>query len=141
MLHFQNMKLLSSTGWVMKDTITVAGIYNILALRCSSTLRLILRTWFCFSDGRYIVWKLSRLPESFKLPIRWVKSKRKITYQYSLTFFLDMSFMYITAVLCMIKLYHSRHPDINATAYLTFGVLAMIILLGAENKIFTSLIL
>ncbi|GJQ85947.1 hypothetical protein Trydic_g21795 [Trypoxylus dichotomus] len=42
----------------------------------------------------------------------------------------DTSFMYITAVLCMIKLYHTRHPDINASAYSTFGVLAVAILLG-----------
>lgn len=34
------------------------------------------------------------------------------------------------AVLCMVKLYQNRHPDINATAYSTFGVLALAILLG-----------
>lgn len=39
--------------------------------------------------------------------------------------------MYVTAVLCMVKLYQTRHPDINATAYATFGVLAIAILLGA----------
>lgn len=43
----------------------------------------------------------------------------------------DTSFMYVTAVLCMVKLYQTRHPDINATAYATFGVLAIAILLGA----------
>lgn len=42
----------------------------------------------------------------------------------------DTSFMYIIAVLCMVKLYQTRHPDINATAYATFGVLAIAILLG-----------
>ncbi|KAI4454754.1 sid1 transmembrane family memeber [Holotrichia oblita] len=42
----------------------------------------------------------------------------------------DTSFMYITAVLCMIKIYHTRHPDVNASAYSTFGVLAVAILLG-----------
>lgn len=45
-------------------------------------------------------------------------------------FFLDTSFMYVTAVLCMIKIYHTRHPDVNASAYSTFGVLAIAILLG-----------
>ncbi|KAJ8978689.1 hypothetical protein NQ317_004217 [Molorchus minor] len=35
----------------------------------------------------------------------------------------DTSFMYIMAVLCMIKLYQNRHPDINANAYSTFTVL------------------
>ncbi|KAJ8958061.1 hypothetical protein NQ318_002073 [Aromia moschata] len=42
----------------------------------------------------------------------------------------DSSFMYVMAVLCMIKLYQNRHPDINASAYITFGVLAVAILLG-----------
>lgn len=44
--------------------------------------------------------------------------------------FSDSSFMYVMAVLCMVKLYQNRHPDINATAYSTFGVLALAILLG-----------
>ncbi|KAJ3650386.1 hypothetical protein Zmor_016489 [Zophobas morio] len=42
----------------------------------------------------------------------------------------DSSFMYVMAVLCMVKLYQNRHPDINATACATFGVLAVAILLG-----------
>ncbi|KAJ8978861.1 hypothetical protein NQ317_009005 [Molorchus minor] len=44
----------------------------------------------------------------------------------------DSSFMYVMAVLCMIKLYQNRHPDINASAYVTFGVLAIAILLEEE---------
>lgn len=43
---------------------------------------------------------------------------------------LDTSFMYVMAVLCMIKLYQNRHPDVNATAYATFTVLGMAIFLG-----------
>ncbi|XP_017777403.1 PREDICTED: SID1 transmembrane family member 1-like [Nicrophorus vespilloides] len=42
----------------------------------------------------------------------------------------DTSFMYVMAVLCMVKIYQNRHPDINATAYSTFGVLAVAIILG-----------
>ncbi|XP_003704971.2 SID1 transmembrane family member 1 [Megachile rotundata] len=42
----------------------------------------------------------------------------------------DTSFMYMIAVLCMIKIYQTRHPDINARAPVTFGVLALIILIG-----------
>ncbi|KAF5284132.1 hypothetical protein FQR65_LT00132 [Abscondita terminalis] len=42
----------------------------------------------------------------------------------------DSSFMYVIAVLCVVKLYQTRHPDINATAYATFSVLAVSILLG-----------
>lgn len=33
-------------------------------------------------------------------------------------------------MLCMLKIYHTRHPDINASAYATFGVLALVILVG-----------
>lgn len=38
--------------------------------------------------------------------------------------------MYVLAVLCMVKIYQARHPDINARAHATFGVLAVLILLG-----------
>lgn len=33
-------------------------------------------------------------------------------------------------MLSMIKIYQTRHPDINANAYLVFGVLAIVIILG-----------
>ncbi|KAL0130708.1 hypothetical protein PUN28_002379 [Cardiocondyla obscurior] len=42
----------------------------------------------------------------------------------------DTSFMYVIAVLCMIKIYQNRHPDINARAPVTFGMLAVIIFAG-----------
>ncbi|XP_012233210.1 SID1 transmembrane family member 1 [Linepithema humile] len=42
----------------------------------------------------------------------------------------DTSFMYIIAVLCMIKIYQNRHPDINARAPVTFGILALVIFVG-----------
>ncbi|XP_014484274.1 PREDICTED: SID1 transmembrane family member 1-like isoform X2 [Dinoponera quadriceps] len=42
----------------------------------------------------------------------------------------DTSFMYVIAVLCMIKIYQNRHPDINASAPVTFGILALIIFIG-----------
>ncbi|KAL1501477.1 hypothetical protein ABEB36_006791 [Hypothenemus hampei] len=42
----------------------------------------------------------------------------------------DSSFMYVMAVLCMVKLYQNRHPDINARASTTFGILAIAIVLG-----------
>ncbi|CAK1546497.1 unnamed protein product [Leptosia nina] len=48
----------------------------------------------------------------------------------SMNFQFDTSFMYITSVLCMVKIYQSRHPDINARAHATFGVLALIIFIG-----------
>ncbi|XP_075988599.1 SID1 transmembrane family member 1-like isoform X2 [Anticarsia gemmatalis] len=48
----------------------------------------------------------------------------------SMNFQFDTSFMYVTSVLCMVKIYQSRHPDINARAHATFGVLALIIFIG-----------
>ncbi|KAK9297183.1 hypothetical protein QLX08_009048 [Tetragonisca angustula] len=42
----------------------------------------------------------------------------------------DTSFMYIITVLCMIKIYQTRHPDINARASVTFAMLAFIIFVG-----------
>ncbi|XP_056644040.1 SID1 transmembrane family member 1-like isoform X1 [Diorhabda sublineata] len=48
----------------------------------------------------------------------------------SLNFQFDSSFMYVMAVLCMVKLYQNRHPDINANAYTTFGVLALAVVLA-----------
>lgn len=43
---------------------------------------------------------------------------------------LDTSFMYVICMLSMIKIYQTRHPDINANAYIVFGVLAIVIILG-----------
>uniref|UniRef100_A0A1B6JLN8 SID1 transmembrane family member 1 n=1 Tax=Homalodisca liturata TaxID=320908 RepID=A0A1B6JLN8_9HEMI len=42
----------------------------------------------------------------------------------------DTSFMYVLAVLSMMKIYQTRHPDITASAYTTFGILALVIFLG-----------
>ncbi|CAH2107898.1 unnamed protein product [Euphydryas editha] len=46
-----------------------------------------------------------------------------------LNFQFDTAFMYVLAVLMMVKIYQSRHPDINARAHSTFGVLAVLIAL------------
>ncbi|XP_051163023.1 SID1 transmembrane family member 2-like isoform X1 [Leptopilina boulardi] len=51
----------------------------------------------------------------------------------------DTSFMYIITVLCMVKLYQIRHPDTHAKAPVTFGVLALIILLALIGVIDSSL--
>jgi len=42
----------------------------------------------------------------------------------------DTAFMYTIAILCMLKIYQFRHPDINANAYTAFGVLAFVIFIG-----------
>lgn len=48
----------------------------------------------------------------------------------SYNFQFDTSFMYVISTLCMLKLYHTRHPDISASAYATFASLALAILFG-----------
>lgn len=42
----------------------------------------------------------------------------------------DTSFMYVLAILTMMKIYQTRHPDITASSYTIFGVLAFVIFLG-----------
>ena len=38
--------------------------------------------------------------------------------------------MYVISMLCMLKIYQTRHPDINAEAHVAFSVLAVVVLLG-----------
>lgn len=47
-----------------------------------------------------------------------------------MNFQFDSSFMYVTAILSMIKLYQNRHPDINARAHHTFTLIAFVFALG-----------
>lgn len=59
-------------------------------------------------------------------------------------FVTDTSFMYVICTLCMIKIYQTRHPDINAASYATFFLLAGVIFIGmcgvfSENLIFRIL--
>ncbi|TRY77952.1 hypothetical protein TCAL_06467 [Tigriopus californicus] len=42
----------------------------------------------------------------------------------------DTAFMYTIAILILLKIYQTRHPDINANAYTAFGTLAFVISLG-----------
>lgn len=42
----------------------------------------------------------------------------------------DTAYMYTIAVLILLKIYQTRHPDINANAYTAFGCLAFIIFIG-----------
>uniref|UniRef100_A0A8B9UJF7 SID1 transmembrane family member 1 n=1 Tax=Anas zonorhyncha TaxID=75864 RepID=A0A8B9UJF7_9AVES len=42
----------------------------------------------------------------------------------------DTSFMYMIAGLCMLKLYQTRHPDINASAYSAYASFAVVICLA-----------
>ncbi|XP_052754737.1 SID1 transmembrane family member 1-like [Galleria mellonella] len=47
-----------------------------------------------------------------------------------LNFQFDTAFMYVMSVLAMVKIYQARHPDVNARAHATFGVLAVLIAFG-----------
>lgn len=64
---------------------------------------------------------------------------QKINIEIKFFFVSDTSFMYIITVLCMVKLYQIRHPDTHAKAPVTFGVLALIILLALIGIIDSSL--
>lgn len=45
----------------------------------------------------------------------------------------DTTFMYVISMLCMLKIYQTRHPDINAEAHAAFSVLAFVVLLGVVS--------
>ena len=49
---------------------------------------------------------------------------------YIMILLLDTSFMYMIAWLCMLKIYQSRHPDINANAHTAFFAIALVIFLA-----------
>ncbi|XP_070549029.1 SID1 transmembrane family member 1-like isoform X2 [Ptychodera flava] len=51
----------------------------------------------------------------------------------------DTSFMYIIAGLGMLKLYQTRHPDINANAYIAYACFALVIFLAVLGVIFGTL--
>jgi hypothetical protein len=46
-----------------------------------------------------------------------------------IVFFVDTTFMYVICILCTLKIYQSRHPDINAEAQEAFKVLAAVAVL------------
>ncbi|XP_059731540.1 SID1 transmembrane family member 1 isoform X5 [Bos taurus] len=48
----------------------------------------------------------------------------------------DTSFMYMIAGLCMLKLYQTRHPDINASAYAAYASFALVITLTVLGVVF-----
>jgi hypothetical protein len=47
--------------------------------------------------------------------------------------------MYVISMLCMLKIYQTRHPDINAEAHAAFSVLAIVVLLGVVAVLEDSL--
>ncbi|XP_028165167.1 SID1 transmembrane family member 1-like isoform X1 [Ostrinia furnacalis] len=55
-----------------------------------------------------------------------------------MNFQFDSSFMYVIAVLCMVKIYQSRHPDVNARAHATFMLLALVMALGLFGIMYPS---
>ncbi|XP_047304340.1 SID1 transmembrane family member 1 isoform X11 [Homo sapiens] len=48
----------------------------------------------------------------------------------------DTSFMYMIAGLCMLKLYQTRHPDINASAYSAYASFAVVIMVTVLGVVF-----
>ncbi|OWR49102.1 sid-1-related precursor 1 [Danaus plexippus plexippus] len=56
-----------------------------------------------------------------------------------MNFQFDSSFMYVIAVLCIVKLYQSRHPDVNASAHTTFMLIACLMAIGLLGIMYPSL--
>lgn len=52
---------------------------------------------------------------------------------------IDTSFMYMIAGLCMLKLYQTRHPDINASAYSAYASFAVVISLAVLGVVWLLL--
>lgn len=48
--------------------------------------------------------------------------------------------MYVLSILCVLKIYQTRHPDINAEAHASFAFLAFVVLLGVISVFEDSLI-
>uniref|UniRef100_A0A2K5MUT8 SID1 transmembrane family member 1 n=1 Tax=Cercocebus atys TaxID=9531 RepID=A0A2K5MUT8_CERAT len=48
----------------------------------------------------------------------------------------DTSFMYMIAGLCMLKLYQTRHPDINASAYSAYASFAVVVMVTVLGVVF-----
>ena len=48
----------------------------------------------------------------------------------------DTAFMYAISMLILLKIYQTRHPDINANAYTAFGILAFIIFVGVIGVLY-----
>ncbi|CAH2056166.1 unnamed protein product, partial [Iphiclides podalirius] len=56
-----------------------------------------------------------------------------------MNFQFDSSFMYVIAVLVMVKLYQNRHPDVNASAHSTFMLIAVAMFIGYFGITYPSL--
>ena len=52
------------------------------------------------------------------------------TLRYILSCFVDTAFMYMIGWLCMIKIYQTRHPDVNAHAHTAYCIIAFIVFIG-----------
>ncbi|KAM7538244.1 hypothetical protein Aperf_G00000073366 [Anoplocephala perfoliata] len=49
----------------------------------------------------------------------------------------DTAYMYILALILMLKIYQTRHPDINASAHSAYMVMAVVILVGVTGVVAT----
>ncbi|XP_072948602.1 SID1 transmembrane family member 1-like [Epargyreus clarus] len=56
-----------------------------------------------------------------------------------MNFQFDSSFMYVIAVLVMVKLYQNRHPDVNASAHATFMLIAVVMAIGLIGIMYPSI--
>ena len=70
-----------------------------------------------------------------------IHAEKKNFYHLSILmmFSVDTTFMYVISMLCMLKIYQTRHPDINAEAHAAFAVLAFVVLIGVISVFEDSL--
>uniref|UniRef100_A0A1I8H4A9 SID1 transmembrane family member 1 n=1 Tax=Macrostomum lignano TaxID=282301 RepID=A0A1I8H4A9_9PLAT len=48
----------------------------------------------------------------------------------------DTAYMYVLAVLCMLKIYQTRHPDINASAHVGYMAMAIVIFVSVVGVVY-----
>ena len=53
-----------------------------------------------------------------------------VAFNFYIDIFLDTAFMYMIGWLCMLKIYQTRHQDINAHAHTAYCSIAVVVLIG-----------
>lgn len=54
---------------------------------------------------------------------------------------IDTAFMYMIGWLCMIKIYQTRHPDVNAHAHSAYCIIAFVVFIGVIGVVSSLFVL
>ena len=63
-----------------------------------------------------------------------------LNYSYAGGLSVDTAFMYMIGCLCMLKIYQTRHPDVNAHAHTAYCFIAFIVFMGVMGVVRTFLL-